>query len=391
MPMVSERMPTRPGLAGIRACVIGPDILHRQSLLAMFSTLSIEAASADDSHTFLSRDGGDRRGRVARAMDIAWGTRDPSWMRYVLDAIDASRADVLVFHWGTLPLADIVAIRRARPALRTMLMLLCFPLALSPAGIARQNLVLRRCLPGIDALICPTPEMAAYLERRVLGRHRTRVGVVAPCWPDAVRPTQRAEPGRSRPNLVYVGRTDLSGKTVHGADDIRELMGSLLDAGIELHHAYSPETEDGHPNRVQFKPLSNLQLMEGMSAFDASLVAYNLDACSRTDRFDLTVPDRLISSVLGGTPVALPRHGYAASKSYLRDHGALVTFSSADDLHRQLSDRSRMAELKDVAWEARNRFVAERQAGALGDLVGEVLEDAPGRRRTAGAWAGGRG
>jgi hypothetical protein len=326
-------------------------------------------------------------------MDIAWGTRDPAYMRYVLDAIDASRAEVLVFYWGTLPLADIVAIKRARPALRTMLMLLCFPLALSPAGIARQHLVLRRCLPSIDALICPTAEMAAYLERLVLGRHRTLVGVVPPCWPDAVRPRQRAAAGRDRPNLVYVGRTDLSGKTVHGADDTRVLMRDLLDAGIELHHAYSPETEDGHPNRVHFKPLSNLQLMEGMAAFDASLVAYNLAACSRTDRFELTVPDRLISSVLAGTPVALPENGYAASRTYLRDHGAVLSFSSPRDLHRQLSDRGRMAELKDLAWDARHHFVAERQAGALGELVAGVLAgpQARGRLRQARASSGGRG
>ncbi|MBB1472359.1 glycosyltransferase [Luteimonas sp. MC1782] len=389
--MATEAMAPQAGLRQVRACVIGPDIMHRESLLAMFASLSIEATSTDDSHTFLSRAGGDGRGRLARAMDIAWGTRDPSWMRHVLDAIDASRADVLVFHWGTLPLSDIVAIRRARPALRTMLMLLCFPLALSPAGIKRQHLVLRRCLPSIDALICPTPEMADYLRRRVLGRHRTRIGVVAPCWPDAVRPTRRAAGERTRPNLVYVGRTDLSGKTVHGADDIRVLMRSLLDAGIELHHARSPETEDGHPNRVHFRPLTNLQLMQGMAAFDASLIAYNLDACSRTDRFDLTVPDRLISSVLGGTPVALPRDGYAASKTYLRDHGAMLTFASAHDLYRQLSDRGRMAELKEVAWDARNRFVAERQAGALAGLLGEVLDEAPQRVRTAVAWSGGRG
>jgi hypothetical protein len=273
-----------------------------------------------------------------------------------------------------------------------MLMLLCFPLALSPAGIARQHLVLRRCLPSIDALICPTAEMAAYLERLVLGRHRTLVGVVPPCWPDAVRPRQRAAAGRERPNLVYVGRTDLSGKTVHGADDTRVLMRELLDAGIELHHAYSPETEDGHPNRVHFKPLSNLQLMEGMAAFDASLVAYNLAACSRTDRFELTVPDRLISSVLAGTPVALPGNGYAASRTYLRDHGAVLTFSSPRDLH-QLSDRARMAELKDLAWDARHHFVAERHAGALGELLAGVVAgpQARGRLRQARASSGGRG
>lgn len=367
------------GLAGVRACVIGPDILHRESLLAMFSTLGAQAASAEDSHSFRVR-AGRAPGRVVRAIDMLVGTRDRAYMRYILDAIDASGADLAVFYWGTMPLADIIAIRHARPALKVMLMLLCFPLALAPAAITRQCLALRRCLGHIDALICPTADMACYLEQRVMRGRRPHVGVVAPCWPEAVRPQVRPAWEHTAPNVIYVGRTDLSGGTIHGADDTRALMREVLDAGTRLHHAYSPETDDGHPGRVLFKPLSNRELMASMASFDASLVAYNLDACRRTDRFELTVPDRLISSVLAGTPVALPAVGYSAAKRYLQGHGALLTFASGQDLHGQLSDRARMATLKDIAWERRGAYVAERQAPALGALAGAVLGDAGGTR-----------
>lgn len=361
-------------LEHVRACVIGPDIPHRQSLLAMLETLSIPACSADDSHTFRSRKGPDLRSRVVRGMDLAFGTRDPAYLDYVLAEIDRSGSDVLVFYWGTLPLADIVAIKRMRPRLKTMLMLLCYPLALSSAGIVRQRVVLRRALPSIDALICPTVEMRDYLERNIIARGgRCLAGVVAPCWPEVMCPRTRHEDVADRPNLVYVGRTDLSGRTVHKADDIRALMSGLLEAGIELHHAYSPETDDGHPGRKQFKPLPISELVATMSGFDASLVAYNTDACRRTDRFDLTVPDRLLSSVLAGVPIALPAGGYAASRSYLQDYGALLEFSSPADLRRQLADRQRIGQLKEIAWRSRERYVAERQAEALGGLMAAML------------------
>lgn len=384
-------LPDTPGSAvaldRVRACVIGPDIPHRQSLLVMLEALAISACSADDSHTFRSRRGPDLRSRFVRGMDLAFGTRDQDYLDYVLAEIDRSSADVLIFYWGTLPLADIVAIKRLRPRLKTMLMLLCYPLSLSTAGIVRQWAVLQRAMPSIDALICPTAEMQDYLERNLLGgRRRPLIGVVAPCWPDSMCPSVRSEDIADQPNLVYVGRTDLSGRTVHKADDIRGLMHGVLDAGIELHHAYSPETDDGHPRRKQFKPLSVGDLMAVMSGFDASLVAYNTDACRRTDRFDLTVPDRLLSSVLAGVPIALPADGYAASRSYLCDYAAVLTFSSPEDLHRQLADREQISRLKDVAWKSRRRYVAERQAGALGGLVAAMLAR---RKSCSGAMARG--
>src|SRR5688572_26144303 len=113
--MRNMRLPDMPdpsmALRHVRACVIGPDIPHRQSLLAMLETLSIPACSADDSHTFRSRKGPDLRSRVVRGMDLAFGTRDPAYLDYVLAEIDRSGSEVLVFYWGTLPLADIVAIK----------------------------------------------------------------------------------------------------------------------------------------------------------------------------------------------------------------------------------------------------------------------------------------
>ena len=374
-------------LAGMRACVIGPNILHEYSLLAMLQQLAVPAATARDSHSFRLRSGPDSRTRTARALDLALGTRDPSYMRYVLEAIDAARADIALFYWGTLPLADIVAIRRERPKLKTVLMLLCYPLALNSIGIARQNLMLRRALPYIDGLLCPTNDMRDYLKRGVARNSRCVLGVVPPCWPASMMPVERPQPISDRPDLIYVGRTDISGATAHGADDTRVLLRSLLDAGVELHHGHSPETDDGHPLRRTFAPKANKQLVLEMAAHDASLMAYNTAACTRTERFEYTVPDRLISSAIAGVPVALPSVGYSASRHYLADYGALLEFSSAPDLYRQLGDRSRIAELKDAAWQARTNYVAERHAPALGAVMADVMgaRDRSLLRRAEGA------
>lgn len=180
-----------------------------------------------------------------------------------------------------------------------------------------------------------------------------------PCWPTSYQSKRRASTISERPNVIYVGRTDLSGKTVHVADDVRPLMSQLLVAGIELHHGASKETDDGHPLRKPFDYRPVPELVAMMSGFDAGLVSYNATACKRTERLSLTVPDRLITTVAAGITVAIPKVGYAAAKTYLSKYPAVIQFGSAAELFEVLRERTYVAQLNEEAWLARPRYAAE--------------------------------
>lgn len=351
-------------LAESAVCLLGPEIEHRDSLRAMLDGRVRRVDWISDSHTFM-RKHKRARGRIDRSIDSMFGTRDKDYLDYAVSEIDANEASTIVAYWGTLPLGDTIALKRARPAVRIVAVMLCYPLSLERWGILRQVSSLRRAAPRLDGIVCPTEEMALYLQKNVLGGRAPPCGIVAPCWPARFQSATRAPPEADRPNLVYVGRTDLSGATVHKADDLRPQMREILDAGIELHHVFSPETADGHPRRRTFTPRSIEELIVMMPAFDASLIAYNLAACKRTDRFDLTVPDRLLSSVAAGVPIAIPRQGYAASKRYLRNYDAVIEFDSAQGLMTTLSDRDAVHALQNNAWAARHRYTAEAQGADL--------------------------
>jgi hypothetical protein len=352
-------------LRGRRVCLLGPKIEHCDGLHAMLQSQVAAVSWIPDSHSFFREQQRPERSRLQRSLDLLRGTRDPAYLEHVLSLIDATRSEIMIAYWGTLPLSDITAIKRRRPSLKVVALLLCYPLATEPLGVARQKLTLRRAASFLDGVICPTIEMASYLDGNVFGSPSPSIGVVPPCWPQSFQPTQRTLSSRGQPNLIYVGRTDLSGATVHKADDIRPLMRGILDAGIELHHASSPETTDGHPCRKPFPPLGITELIGTMAGFDASLVAYNLAACRSEDRFDLTVPDRLLSSVAAGVPIAIPRRGYAAAKTYLNDYGAVIQFDTPHELMKLLSDRAHVRDLHDIAWRARRHYSAESHSQQL--------------------------
>jgi hypothetical protein len=139
----------------------------------------------------------------------------------------------------------------------------------------------------------------------------------------------------------------------------------VLATDIELHHVYSKETDDGHSKRRTFKPQSQSDLIARMATHDASLIAYNTAACQRDDRFWLTVPDRLLSSVAAGVPVAVPRVGYTGLKQYLAHYPAMIEFDNAQHLHEQLADRGLIKRLREQAWRARQQYTAEQHAAPL--------------------------
>ena len=369
----------RASAADADVCVLGPPIEHRDSLLSMLGDRVNSVTWVNDSHSFFRDRDLQPPGRLPRALDAFRGTSAGPYLDHLLEELDARHCQVLIAYWGTLPLADVIAIRRARPRIRIVLMLLCYPLALTRVGILRQKVALSRAWSSLDAVMCPTQEMADYL-RADFGRRTRgpRILTVPPCWPDSFIPSERPAPAADRPSLVFIGRTDLGGRTVHPGDDVRPLMRGLLDAGIELHHAYSKETDDGHPLRRPFKPLPIVELIAGLAAYDACLIAYNLEAAPRRDRFDLTVPDRLLSAVAAGVPIALPREGYAASKTYLAGYPAVIEFDTPAELYERLSDRAQVAEWRDRAWRARRDYSAHTQAPRLVELIGGLVGNLAG-------------
>lgn len=362
----------------LRATLLGPDIEHRRSLEAMLDTRCAVSWMPDSSSFFRDRPVTLAR-RLQRAFDQFGGTRDPAFRQALLRHLDEHRTEVVVAYWGTNPLADLLAIRQLRPGIRLVLMVLCYPLALDELGVRRQHWMLRRAAPHLDGVLFPSEAMRGHFQaHRLLQRAGREVAdlVLPPCWPASFQPPLEADtppaPASSGPNLIFVGRTDLSHPTIHAADDLRGPMRELLAQGIELHHVHSPETDDGHPLRRPFAPDSQTGLLARMARHDASLILYNTAACERADRFDLTVPDRLISSVAAGVPIALPARGYRAAHDHLADHPAVISFESFTDLARQLADRPRIAAMRQAAWQGRSRHAAEWQGPRLCRFLEEL-------------------
>jgi len=88
------------------------------------------------------------------------------------------------------------------------------------------------------------------------------------------------------------------------------------------------------------------ELKNYITQFDASLIEYNITECSADERFNITIPDRLITSVTSGVPVAIPRCGYTASKEYVKKYKALIEFDSPRELLWVLNNRVRVRELR---------------------------------------------
>lgn len=352
--------------------LLGPDIDHRRSLEAML-TGHFPLNWVRDSNSALRSAGGGWPRRMRHRIERVIGTRHPDYMGYVQQALQANKSQIVVAYWGTEPLADLIGLRRMRPDVKLVLMVLCYPVALDSASIKRQNWMMRRAARVLDGILFPNVAMRDhFIENGLLAAGVPQL-ILPPCWPASFQAAGVQPDGLDRPNVVFIGRTDLSSSTVHAADDLRPMMRELLDAGIQLHHGRSRETDDGHPLRRPFDPVSQDQLIERMACHDASLIAYNLAACGCDARFELTVPDRLISSVAAGVPLALPSRGYTGSQQYLAGHEALVRFDDPSHLLRLLSDRGRVRAMREAAWASRPRFAAEHHGAMLRSFLAALV------------------
>ncbi|MFY9458599.1 MAG: glycosyltransferase [Aquabacterium commune] len=347
--------------------LLGPDIDHRRSLESMLGQPHKVQWLPDSNSHLASRPADEvtRLDRLAHRAGRLIGTFDALYLRDTTEALARQCTDVVIAYWGTEPLADLLAIRRRMPHVKLVLMVLCYPVSLTRAGVARQDWMMRRIMRVLDGVIFPNEAMRDHFRAAGLLGARVDALILPPCWTGSFQSTGDQPPGLTQPNVIFTGRTDLSSATVHAADDLRVLMRALLDAGIELHHVRSRETDDGHPLRRPFQPMRQAELIRTMARHDASLIAYNTTACERDDRFRLTVPDRLISTVAAGVPVAVPQDGYEGAKQYLQGHPGVLCFRDAAHLRQMLDDRVRVAELRAQAWAERGLYAAERHAPRL--------------------------
>lgn len=354
--------------------LLGPDIDHRRSLECMLGAPH-KVQWLPDSNSHLAARPADEVTRFTRLAHRAGrlvGTFDARYVRETTEALERQPTDVVIAYWGTEPLADLLAIRRRMPHVKLVLMVLCYPVSLTRAGVTRQDWMMRRIMRVLDGVIFPNDAMRAHFQAAGLLGSRVASLILPPCWTGAFQSKEGQPPGFSEPNVIFTGRTDLSSATVHAADDLRVLMRELLDAGIELHHVRSRETDDGHPLRRPFQPMRQAELIRAMARHDASLIAYNTAACERDDRFRLTVPDRLITTVAAGVPVAVPERGYDGAKEYLRGHPGVLTFRDAVHLRQMLNDRARVADVRSQAWAIRGRYAAEQHADLLQGFLGAL-------------------
>jgi hypothetical protein len=298
------------------------------------------------------------------------GTRDSHYVRRVIELVDENELDCVVAYWSTEMLGDLMAIKKMRPQLKLILNLLCHPVGLTNTKVRLQNWHFRKTAGCLDGLIMPSTAMHDYLAKHVLARHNIPQLIWQPFYSQHFYPRRRREACTDSPNLLFLGRMDYY--KAQPSDDVRSFIDALLDAGTHVYHCeakgYQPR-----PNRHAFPYMTLPEAEEYATAFDASLILYNLDACQRTERFEVTVFDRLIASVTAGIPIAIPSRGYAASKEYLKEYEAVITFDSPEELAKKLADRAEIARLRALARQRSELYVGEKRLAPLMEFLQRVV------------------
>ena len=349
---------------------LGPAIDHRDSLRRSMRSSGIELVDIPDTLSWNRRPNALHRSktrqiatRTARGLQQFAGTRDSEYLGHALEQIDNNGIHTILAYWGIRPLPDIKALKKLRPSVRFILNVLCHPLGLNTRKVTLQNLMMRTSLSSLDGLIFPGTAMQEYFHK-TFPRSRTLPSLLQPpCWDSHYFPGSPAPPLKDRPNIVFLGRMDW--KAGQPSDNVVEFLGALMNEGIDVNFCRTPESEINHIHAHPFDPIPFSEMASFGAQFDASLIVYNLGVVKRSERFDITVPDRLISSVCAGVPIALPRQGFFGCKEYLSDLGAVIEYDSPGDLACQLRDRNAIARLRLVAQKNSLKYQAERHVPAL--------------------------
>jgi hypothetical protein len=299
-------------------------------------------------------------------------TDNAVYVERIIRTIDRLGVGCIIAFWGIQPIPDIAAIKRYRPEMKIILNVLCHPTATSRRKVAVQDWFLRRSLQHCDGLILSGRAMKSYFEKKILCGKKVPITIWPPYLSRRFHALRRLADCSTAPNALFLGRMDWN--RAQPSDNVSTLLLQLLNQKVSVYFDDSSAGRMLHQlgHVFEYRPLDEIVVYA--TQFDASVIIYNLSACECTDRFDVTVPDRLVSSVAAGIPVAIPEAGYDACKEYLRDYRAVIEFTSMKQLALRLSDRSAMRVLKRMAEEDRAKYEGERHVEPLLEFVAHITD-----------------
>ena len=357
------------GTSGLMSKIayLGPQNDHATSLELVFRRAGIPLLQIRDSlswpHASQPETNPRWSARASRVRAQLFGTHDERYLEYALRLIDQAGTTCVLAFWGTRPLPDIRALKRRRPHLQFVLTVLCHPLGLSRSKVYLQNLMFNHTVRDLDGLIVSSNVMDRYLKEKLPNSRGVPTLVHSPCWAEEYARHVPLEAAAERPNVVFLGRMDW--RAGQSTDNVTGPLRELMRNGIDVHFSDSAESRIQDKHACPFEALGMKQLVDFAARFDASLILYDLASAEATDRFEVTIPDRLITSVAAGIPIALPTGTYAACREYLESYGAVLEFRSMEHLAEQLRDRKRIGDLRRLAWERSRLYRAEPQLSTL--------------------------
>lgn len=167
-------------------------------------------------------------------------------------------------------------------------------------------------------------------------------------------------------------------------------VGELAQEGIHLHF-YGDFTQGqwagwveramGHaPNHLHLHPQVDQDgWLREFSQYDAGwlhwLKSENGGDIRRSNWDDLNLPARLATLIVSGLPVLQYDNAGAvvATQTVVRRHDAGLFFSSLPELREKLSDKARMAQVRENVWRVRHEFMFDTHAGRLIDFFRQVI------------------
>ena len=334
---------------------------HRDSLELVLRGAGVDLVKIPDFPTWAAGAGvtpAGVSGRLGRVRDQIFGTGNKEYLRQAVEAIDGGSINTVLAFWGTGPIAEIKALKRLRPKVNFVLSLLCHPLGLTPIKVRTQHMILGGGMGSLDGLIVSSGVMRRYVAEHIRGGARVKTLVWPPFWSKEYGATNASSAVAERPKVLFMGRMDW--RRGQPTDNVEAPLRELMAEGIDVHFSRSGEGGVAEAHGFPFDPVPIRQMADFAAPFDASLIVYDLSRAKVTDRFEVTVPDRLITSACAGIPIALPAEGYAACREYLEPYGAVIEYTSMAHLAGQLRDRERVARLKETARRQSQLYRAER-------------------------------
>jgi hypothetical protein len=303
--------------------------------------------------------------KIKRVTSQLIGTKSKTYQSRLVEYFESGGPKVIIAYWGSNVVGDVIKLKKSNPDAIVLLNVLCHPMGLSSATVKFQNMYMRFASRYIDGYIFSSGVMKKYFSDNNLYNLKTPSVIIPPVLSKQAFPQKRLPECSNTPNIVYLGRPDWwAGQPT---DNVTTIINTAVDSGI---HVYSPGHIDNEilseGNRHIFRSMKLEQLSEFATQFDASVIIYNTDACGNTDRFKVTIPDRLIASVAFGIPIAIPNVGYDACKEFLKPYEAVIEFKSFIDLKIQLENRDSVLQLKEKAKKNSQRYTLE---GFMDELI----------------------